>query len=264
MYTKHAYLTIDDSPSPYTNMLTDWLKERDIPAIFFCRGSLMKENISPIVEAIKKGFVMANHLYSHQRASELSFEQIIEEIEKTEDLINQAYQKANVKRPGKYIRFPHMDRGMGGWIIDYNTVPEIYKDFVIDMFADGIRITLEPPNDEMIEKKNKVHNWLKENGFTNPTKDINFAWYKCSEMNDTIDVMYTYSTSDWMLTKRHLGTKKYKNLEDLKRKIDNDMTLKETNSNHIILAHDDRENIFDVTTNLVSYLLEQNVSFIDI
>ena len=74
----------------------------------------------PIVRAIEKGFVIGNHTYTHRRASELSFEDVVVEIEKTEKMIDDMYQKAGRARTHKLLRFPHIDRGAGGWVVDYN------------------------------------------------------------------------------------------------------------------------------------------------
>ena len=49
------------------------------------------DNPGPIVSAIQKGFVIGNHLYSHQRSSELDFTTIIEEIQRTETMIDAAH-----------------------------------------------------------------------------------------------------------------------------------------------------------------------------
>ncbi|MBP9050968.1 MAG: polysaccharide deacetylase family protein, partial [Alphaproteobacteria bacterium] len=58
---KFAYLTIDDSPSPHTDSLTDFLVERGVPAVLFCVGERIEANPSPIIRAIEKGMVIGNH-----------------------------------------------------------------------------------------------------------------------------------------------------------------------------------------------------------
>ena len=120
-----AYLTIDDSPTKHTDMLADFLAARDIPATFFCIGSAYKDlhvqcegieqNPEPIRRVIEKGFLVGNHTYTHRRSSELSFEEVVEEIEKTETLIDGLYRQAGKARPMKLMRFPHIDRG-GRWL----------------------------------------------------------------------------------------------------------------------------------------------------
>ena len=258
-----AYLSIDDSPTEFTDDLTDWLVEQQIPAILFVRGERMENNSLPIINAIQKGLRIGNHLYSHRRSSELSYEEVIEEIEKTEALINEAFQQAGKERAEKYIRFPHMDRGTAGWIVDYDQIPERYKNDVESLFWDGLNVSKDKPSAELIEKKNRLEKWLKNNDFVTPYKDITFPWYANTEVGQAIDAMYTFSTSDWMLTKRHKDKHQYKTTQDLKRKIDTDPYLHSEDSPNIVLMHDDPENILDVTKDLVSYMKDiKNIKFI--
>ena len=109
-----AYLTIDDSPSAQTDDLTDFLAAHNIQGQFFCRGDRMDQTLDPVVRAIEKGMVIANHSYSHRPAGDLSYAEIVAEIEATERLIEKAYRAAGALRTEKYFRFPYLDRGDGG------------------------------------------------------------------------------------------------------------------------------------------------------
>lgn len=259
---REAYLTIDDSPSVHTVALTDFLVSRGVPAIYFCRGDMMEEyGLSSLIDAVRKGIVLGNHAYHHYRASQQPFEVYVDEIRQTEKLIDQAYAEAGVKRGLKYMRFPHIDRGAGGWIIDYNKLSPEDRDDVIAVFSDGLNIDLTPPTAEMIEKKEKLQVFLKGEGFSALSHDgINFPWYQ-GELAASIDMPYTYSTSDWMLLDRHKGKWPYKTLEDLKVKIEQDRWLSQTDSRHIILAHD-KDEIEIVVRDLIDHCLEQGIKFI--
>lgn len=256
-----AYLTIDDSPSSRTDDLIDALKERDIPALLFCRGDRLEKNTQVIVCAIEKGFVIGNHAFSHTRFSTLSFEQCAEEIEKTEKLIEAAYKSANKKRPGKYFRFPHMDRGAGGWVVDYDAVPE-HRETLLKLFGDGLNIDLKPPSADMLEKKERLQKYLKKSGFKPPCSPPSLNWYTQTEMATAVDAMFTYSTADWMITRRHAGKWPYKTLDDLKKKIDSDPFLWHENSAHIILSHDQDETV-DTTIALVDYMRGKGFEFLE-
>lgn len=105
------YLTIDDSPSQYTNEKVDYLVAQDIPAIFFCRGEFMANHRESLIRAIQKGFLLGNHSYSHPYFSQTHLPVCYEEILKTEVLIDACYQEACVERPVKAIRLPFGDRG---------------------------------------------------------------------------------------------------------------------------------------------------------
>jgi len=218
---RRAYLTIDDSPSPATGRLCAFLAAEAIPALLYCRGDYLAQDIAGAAAAIKSGMVLGNHSYSHTRASQLSLDAAKDEIVRTEALLDQAYDMAGAVRPGKYFRFPHMDRGAGGLVVDYDAAG-IHKDKLMALFGGGLNIDLTPPAPALVEKKQALQDFLHGEGFTVPFRGINHDWYVQSEMARAIDAMFTYSTSDWMITARHRGKWPYRNLDDLKIKIDTD------------------------------------------
>lgn len=264
---KNIYLTIDDSPSRNMDELVDLLLSRNIPAMFFARGGFMADpaGFQKIVRAIQKGFLIANHSYHHERASEIGFQSQIQQILDTQALIDRAYDEAGVAKPPRYFRFPHLDRGCGNaWVIDFNTVPEAYRDFVQYLFWDGVRLeTNEPPTSAQQQLKIDLQNWLRDNGFQKfSPPDVTFPWWVESELSQAIDVLITYSTSDWMVTPRHVGKWPYKDIPALIRKIDDDPFLSSENSSHIVLMHDDREESLTITDKLATYFLNQNFRFL--
>ena len=155
-------------------------------------------------------------------------------------IIDEIYKTAQIERRGKYLRFPHLDRGTGGWIVDYNAAPK-HKDNLIALFTDGLNISMTPPTTEQIEQKKKLQGYLKEKGFTAPFPDVTHKFYKETEMAQALDCLYTFSTSDWMLMDRHRGKWPYATLDDIKEKIDSDKSLQKKDSAHIILIHDKEE-----------------------
>ena len=111
-----AYLTIDDSPSETTPRLLAFLAERKLQALFFVRGHRMEESpahFAYIVEAIRQGHVIGNHSYAHIPAGDMGFDEWVQDLEACEALIDKAYAEAEQVRPGKYYRFPYIDRGDG-------------------------------------------------------------------------------------------------------------------------------------------------------
>ncbi len=275
MQKTKAYLTIDDSPTRHTDDLTDWLLARDIPATLFCIGSSykdmhvqcegMEQNPDPIVRAIEKGFLIGNHTWTHRRSSELSYEEVVEEIEKTENIIDRLYKRAGKSRPLKTIRFPHIDRGCGGWVVDYNAAGK-HEATLKRLFTDGLNITLVTPTQEQVEKKARIQDYLKKEGFrADIYKGVTFDWFTETEMKNAADALYTFSTSDWMVNPDFVEYSKawpYKTVEALKGKIDLDPHLKDNGSTHIILAHD-HNRLFAATTALVEYMREKNIEFIE-
>lgn len=260
---KRAYLTIDDSPSERTDDLVDFLNGKNIPALLFCRGDHIAQRPEITARAIQKGMVVGNHTYSHKRASELTFEQEREEILKTEREIDAAYKKAGAARPGKYFRFSYMDRGTGAWVVDFDAAPQ-YKSELQKIFWEGLNFSNPAPSvSALVEKKERLQEFLKAEGFTIPFEGVTHEWYARTEIARAADCFFTYSTSDWMLTKRHLEKNwPYKTIEDLKRKIDEDDYLAREDSAHIILIHDQPE-IFGVFAALIDHFKAQNFEFLD-
>ncbi len=271
-----AYLTIDDSPTRHTDEMTDWLVANDIPAVLFCIGSSytdlhlqcegMEQNPAPIQRAIEKGFVIGNHTWTHRRSSELSYKEIISEIEKTERTIDAIYRAAKKPKTHKLLRFPHIDRGCGGWVVDYNAAGK-YRDILKEMFVGGLNIKLTPPTEEQKEKKDLIQTYLKKEGYSAEAfKGVTFDWYQHTEMKDAADSLYTYSTSDWMINpdfKDYSKDWQYQSLDALKKKIDDDATLKDEKSAHIILAHD-HNNLCTGTKGLIAHMKQNGIEFIGV
>lgn len=110
---KEIMLTIDDSPSADFMSKLDYLTERKIPAVLFCIGQLMEKRQPEIIEAIKRGYVIANHSWSHPHFSDCSLQECEAEILKTDQLVDEIYQAAGKERPARYFRFPYGDKGDG-------------------------------------------------------------------------------------------------------------------------------------------------------
>lgn len=249
---RRAILTIDDSPSERTVDLVDFLVREEIPAILFVRGARMEENPESVLYALKKGMVLGNHTYSHRRASEMGFEAFVADIEKTERLIEDAYRRTDIVRPGKYFRFPHLDRGCGAWVLDFDRVPERWQESVRATFLEGLNFqNLNPPTPELYALKSRFQAYLRAEGFTYPVRDTILE--EACPAEKPVDWPFTFSTADWMLTERHRERRAYKTLEDLKRKIDADPWLATPSFNAVILAHDEAE-IFEVTRELIMYI----------
>lgn len=274
--TAKSYMTIDDSPTRHTDDLTDYLVKKEIPAVLFCIGTAytdlhlqcegMEQMPDPIQRAIEKGFLIGNHTYTHRRSSELSYDEVITEIEKTETIIDDLYRRAGKVRTAKVIRFPHIDRGAGGWVVDYNAAGK-HGDTLGELFGKGLNITLKPPSADQIEKKTKIQDYLKREGFsTDIYQGITFPWYTETEMTDARDSLYTYSTSDWMMNPDFAERRKdwaYQSLDALKKKIDDDPWLFSQSSTNIVLAHD-HNNMFGVTTALIDHMLDKGIHFLPV
>ena len=77
-----ALLTIDDFASRNTPALVDYLTEKGIRPILFGWGEMIEKHYDEALYAVKKGFIVGNHSYSHPHFSELTTQQAIEEVDK--------------------------------------------------------------------------------------------------------------------------------------------------------------------------------------
>ena len=90
-----AYLTIDDSPSPHTETLVDYLSDNNIPAMLFVRGKLLEQNPRAIEYAIEKGLIIGNHGYAHTPAGDMSPQKWADDLELCDHLIEAAYRRTD-------------------------------------------------------------------------------------------------------------------------------------------------------------------------
>lgn len=97
---KNIAITFDDGPSIYTNDIINYLYENGCTGTFFVLGNKALKNQNTLLNAINKGNEIANHTYSHPWLTHLSDEEIIEEINKTQDIIkNITGNRATLFRP---------------------------------------------------------------------------------------------------------------------------------------------------------------------
>lgn len=100
---KVLYLTFDCGYE-YENLtarVLDTLKEKQVPAAFFCTLDHIEKEKELISRMIKEGHIVGNHSTTHPSFAEISREQMIKEIEETEN-----YLRENFGYAAKYFRFP--------------------------------------------------------------------------------------------------------------------------------------------------------------
>lgn len=97
---KYIALTFDDGPHPkYTNILLDGLKERNVKVTFFVLGINAEKNYNVIKRMDEEGHLIGNHTYSHKNLYRLKNETILDEIDKTNRII-----EAITQQSPKYFR----------------------------------------------------------------------------------------------------------------------------------------------------------------
>ncbi len=98
---KLVALTFDDGPNPpYTGQILDILKERQIPATFFVLGHNVAQYPDLTRRIVAEGHQLGNHTYTHVDLLKLDRNGVVEEIEKTNQVIAAAVGYApHVMRP---------------------------------------------------------------------------------------------------------------------------------------------------------------------
>ncbi|MFH1801796.1 MAG: polysaccharide deacetylase family protein [archaeon] len=106
----NIYLTIDDGPRMYMEKILNTLEDEN-PSTFFLIGSQINTNTLPVVyKALEKGHSVGNHSFTHPFFSGINLDRAKWEITKTHDVIENIYNKLNIKNP-RLFRFPYGDDG---------------------------------------------------------------------------------------------------------------------------------------------------------
>ncbi len=87
-YAKKIALTFDDGPHPrYTQEILKILAEYDIKATFFVIGVNAETYPDSLKQIVESGCEIGNHTYSHKRLSNLSDEEVRNEIVHCEEVV---------------------------------------------------------------------------------------------------------------------------------------------------------------------------------
>ena len=99
--TKKVALTFDDGPNPdYTPVLLDELKKRGVPATFFVLGTEVEQYPKLVRRASEEGHMIGVHSYKHVNLRQLSDQQAVEQVNRTNEAIHAACgQYASYIRP---------------------------------------------------------------------------------------------------------------------------------------------------------------------
>lgn len=193
MNSKSIYLTIDDAPSDYFRKKVDFLKENKIQAIFFCLGKLLSKKEEEIIYAIQKGFIIGNHSYNHPHFSEIPLEEAKNQIKKTDEIINNLYKKADIKRTLRVFRFPYGDKGG--------------------------------------KNKESLQDFLRKLNYHQPKfKGITYSYFSKFKLDKDLDVFWTfdfkeYMNKDWKVIIARINSKKPKFGGSLMNKNSSDIIL---------------------------------------
>lgn len=87
--SKVIALTFDDGPSIYTDSIIEYLYNNDCKATFFVLGNKVNNYADVLNKSISYGNEIGNHSYNHKWLIKLKKEDMINQIEKTQNLIYQ-------------------------------------------------------------------------------------------------------------------------------------------------------------------------------
>lgn len=157
-----ALLTIDDIASRNTPAIVDYLCSKGIQAVLFARGSNVERYYDEAVYAVKHGFIVGNHSYSHAHFSELTLDEAIRDIEHCEQVLDQLYRDSGVNRQWRPFRFPYGDKGGS--------------------------------NKDMLQEYFREHGFHKLND-----RHIPYRWWKESNCYQDIDTFWTFDFEEYRL-----------------------------------------------------------------
>lgn len=173
---RYLALTFDDGPRRgTTDVLLDGLKDRGIPATFFVVGEQIPGNEDLICRMAEEGHQIGNHTYSHTRLLEAAQDTVIEEIQKTEVLLEQLTGEETywLRPPYGLIdsqRAALVDTPMIYWSVD----PEDWKlldaekviSSVLEQVTEGDIILLHDFYPSSVEAALKLVDILEKEGYT--------------------------------------------------------------------------------------------------
>ena len=224
-----AILTVDDIASKNTPAIVDYLKEKNIKAIFFAQGDKVEQFYEEAIYAVKSGMIVGNHTYSHQGLSNFTLEEAIADIEKCEALLDKLYQDSGVERVYRPFRFPFGDKGG--------------------------------------DNKEALQAYFKEKGFHKvDDSQIPYPWWKEVGMDKEIDTFWSFDFQEYMIrpgtgyTKESVWEKMHNQNPE-----NGGVLLGEGNHNFVLIhAHDDTEEVLPEYYKLfIGHLLENGLTFVE-
>ena len=82
-------LTFDDGPSIYTESVLNVLNEYNARATFFVIGSKVKYYSDTLINLLDSGNEIGNHTYNHKLLSKLNDDELLNQINKTQEIIKE-------------------------------------------------------------------------------------------------------------------------------------------------------------------------------
>lgn len=142
---KLLVLTFDDGPSKYTSELLDFLESTNTPATFFLLGEQAEKYPDIVLRENSSNNLVCIHSYTHKFFTKISKEEVLEQINKTSNIIQDI-----TNTTPKYIRVPY-------GIIDDNV-----KETLKEVNLENVLWTVDSL-DWKFKDKDKVIEYIKQN-----------------------------------------------------------------------------------------------------
>ena len=143
---KLVAITYDDGPSIYTPVILDVLEKYDAVATFFVVGNRVPDYAEYTKRAHDMGCEIANHTYDHKILTGVSADEIVNQINKTNDIIEQTVgEKSIIMRPPGGGVNDKVAQNVNMPMIIWSVDPEDWRDrnqerivnYVLDRVKDG-------------------------------------------------------------------------------------------------------------------------------
>jgi RHS repeat-associated protein len=85
--SKRVQITIDDAPGNSDSEMGSLLKENGIRTMFFVEGAFVQRRPGDLKALLAEGHKLGNHSWNHENFAQLSAQQVIESLRKTEDIV---------------------------------------------------------------------------------------------------------------------------------------------------------------------------------
>ncbi len=179
---KSLYLTFDCGyENGYTEKILKILKEKKVPAAFFCTYTDIRDEPELIAKMINEGHIVGNHSTTHPSFAEISREKMAKEIKQCDDFLREkfGYTSAFFRFPkGEYSESSLENVNALGykcifWSLaysDWDTNAQKGRDYAFDMVTSrlhpGAIILLHSVSSDNAEALPQIIDYAREQGYT--------------------------------------------------------------------------------------------------
>lgn len=173
-YKPVVAITFDDGPSKYTDDILNVLSENDANATFFVLGNKVKNYSNTLNKMLANGNEIGNHSYNHRELQVLNEEELLFQIETTQDIIKEKtgytpiYLRPTYGNTNDFLK-EHSNLEIVLWTVDpedwkYKNSKTIAKR-VINKVKDGSIVLMHDTKKRSLEALKIIIKDLKEKDF---------------------------------------------------------------------------------------------------